>query len=101
MSSGKITVTSPGPILSGTVSTVHAKCGRPTCRCYHDRKYLHRPYYRWSGRINGRHTTRTISEEIARECQKRIENYEELLRKIDQAVANALDQAPWMQGRNK
>ena len=42
-----------------------------------------------------------ISEEIARECQKRIENYEELLRKIDQAVANALDQAPWMQGRNK
>src|SRR5262249_9127727 len=39
MSSGKITVTSPGPILSGTVSTVHAKCGKPTCRCYHDRKY--------------------------------------------------------------
>ena len=59
------------------------------------------PTNRWSGWINGKPTTKTISEEIARECEKRIENYKELQRKIDQAVANALDQAPWMQGRNK
>ena len=52
-------------------------------------------------RINGRFTTKTISEEIARECEKRIENYRELQRQIAQAVANAFDQAPWMQGRNK
>lgn len=36
-----------------------------------------------------------ISEEIAPECQKRIENYKELQRKIDEIVADALDQAPW------
>ena len=101
MSSRKITITSLGPILPGTVSTVHAKCGKPTCRCYYDRNYLHGPYYRWTGSINGKPTTKTISEEIARECQKRIENYRELQRKIDQTVAAALDQAPWMQVRNK
>ena len=101
MSSEKITITSPGPILPGTVSTALAKCGKPTCRCHQDRKYLHGPYYRWTGWMNGRPTTKTISEEMARECQKRIENYKELQRKIDQTVENALDQAPWMQGRNK
>src|SRR6516162_6677073 len=31
-----------------------------------------RAYYRWTGWINGKATTKTISEEIARECQKRI-----------------------------
>ena len=101
MSSRKITITSLGPILPGTVSSAHVKCGKPTCRCHHDRKYLHGPYYRWSGWINGKPTTKTISEEIARECERRIENYKELQRKIEQAVANAIDQAPWVQGRNK
>src|SRR5215831_20008110 len=46
-------------------------------------------------------TTKTISEEIARECQKRIENYKELQKKIDKTVANALDQAPWTQEQKK
>jgi len=101
MSTGKITITSPGPILPGTVSTAHAKCGKPTCRCHQHRKYLHGPYYRWTGWINGKPTTKAISEEIARECQKRIENYRELQKKIDQTVANALNQAPWIQNPNK
>ena len=64
-------------------------------------KYLHGPYYRWTGWINGKPTTKTISEEIARECQKRIANYKELQKKIDKTVANALDQAPWTQEQEK
>ena len=101
MSSAKITITSPGPILPGTVSTAHAKCGKPTCRCQQDPKYMHGPYYRWTGWINGRPTTKSISEEIARECQKRIENYRELQKKIEETVADALDQAPWTQQQKK
>jgi hypothetical protein len=101
MSRAKITITSPGPILPGTVSTAHAKCGKPTCRCNQDRKYLHGPYYRWTGWINGRPTTKSINEEIARECQKRIENYRELQKKIEEIVADALHQAPWTQPRKK
>jgi hypothetical protein len=101
VSSRKITIASPGPILSGTISTVYGTCGKPTCRCHRDRNYRHGPYYRWSGWINGKPTTKTVSEEIARECQRRIDNYKKLQRKIDETVANALDQAPWMQTRNK
>ena len=54
-----------------------------------------------TGWINGKPTTKTISEQIARECQKRIENYKELQKKIDKTVANALDQAPWTQEQKK
>ena len=51
--------------------------------------------------VNGKPTAKTISKEIARECQKRIENYKELQKKIDNTVANALDQAPWTQEQKK
>jgi len=101
MLSQKVTVTSPGPILPGTVSIAHAKCGKATCRCRQDPKYLHGPYYRWTGWINGKPTMKTITEEVARECQKRIENYRELQKKIEETVADALDQAPWTQQQKK
>jgi hypothetical protein len=101
MSSGKVTITSPGRILPGTISTVHAKCGKPTCRCHQDPNYSHGPYYRWTGWIDGRATTKTVSEDIAQECQRRIENYKELQKKIEKTVADALDQAPWTQAQKK
>ena len=101
MSSEKVIITSPGPILPGTISTAHSKCGKPTCRCRQDPKYLHGPYYRWIGWINGKPTTKNISEETAQECQRRIENYKELQKKIEATVADALDQAPWTQAQKK
>ena len=66
-----------------------------------DPKYLHGPYYRWTGWINGKATTRTVSEGIARECQLRIDNYRELQRRIEVVTAEALDQAPWATGAKK
>jgi hypothetical protein len=63
--------------------------------------YLHGPYYRWTGWIKGKPTTKTVSEDVARECQKRIENYKELRKKIEETVAGALDQAPWTQEQKK
>ena len=53
------------------------------------------------GSINGKPTTKTISEEVARECQKRIKNYKELQKKIDKIIAEAIDQAPWTQRTKK
>jgi hypothetical protein len=99
MPSEKVTITAPGPILPGTISTAYAKCGKATCRCHQDPKHLHGPYYRWTGWINGKPTTKTLNQETAIECQKRIENYRELQKRIDSAVAAALDQAPWAQDR--
>jgi hypothetical protein len=63
-------ITSQGPILPGTISTARAKCGKPTCRCRQDPKFLHGPYYRWTGWINDKPTTKTVSQEIARECHQ-------------------------------
>jgi hypothetical protein len=51
--------------------------------------YLHGPYYRWTGWIDGKPTTKTVSKDVARECQKRIENYKELQKKIEKTVAGA------------
>ena len=101
MPSKKLIIIATGPILSGTISIAHAKCGKATCRCRQDSNYLHGPYYRWTGWINGKPTTKTVTEEVARECQKRIENYKDLQKKIDDTVADALDQAPWMQQKKK
>jgi len=101
MSRVKIIITAAGPILPGTISIARAKCGKVTCRCHQDPNYLHGPYYRWTGWINGKPTTKTLSQEIARECQKRIENYKELQKKIERTIADALDQAPWTQDRKK
>ena len=83
------------------MSIAYAKCGKPTCRCRQDPEYRHGPYYRWTGWIDGKATTKAISEEIADECQKRIENYKQLQKKIDKAIADALDQAPWIDGQKK
>jgi hypothetical protein len=38
---------------------------------------------------------------VAQECQKRIENYKKLQKKIEDTVADALDQAPWTQEQKK
>jgi uncharacterized protein DUF6788 len=80
---------------------LHSKCGKLTCRCRQDPRYLHGPYYRWIGWINGKPTTKNVSEECAQECQRRIENYKELQKNIDKTVADALDQAPWTQAQKK
>jgi len=101
MSSRKIIISSPGPLLPGTISIVHFKCGKPTCHCHQDPKYLHGPYYRWTGWIDGKRTTKAVGEEVAYECQKRIDYYKELQKKFDQAVASGLDQAPWTQQSKK
>jgi hypothetical protein len=55
----------------------------------------------WTGWINGKPTTKTVSEAIAREGQKHIENYKELQKKIEKTVADALDQAPWTREQKK
>jgi hypothetical protein len=95
MSTKKIKIIFDGPILSGTVSTAWAKCGKPNCKCKTDPKELHGPYYRWTGKIDGKQTTKTISKEVASECQSRIKNYRELQKKLERLLKDAIRSAPW------
>lgn len=96
MSRGKLKkITVRLPILPGTISTARGKCGKPNCICKAKFPKLHGPYYRWTGIINRRPTTVTISKETAEECIFRIKNYRKFKSKIKALVDDALHNAPW------
>jgi hypothetical protein len=93
----KMSIEFAGPILSGSISTAKSECGKPNCACKDKKKpKLHGTYYRWTGFIEGKRTTRTITEEQAEESESRIQNYRELMEKIDRLLATALRSAPWL-----
>lgn len=89
-------MTFEGPILPGSVSTARSRCGKPRCACKGRQPRLHGPYYRWTGFVNGKRTTKTLSKETVLECQRRIRRFRKLLREINRLVRQSLDNAPWM-----
>jgi len=48
--------------------------------------------------MNGKQTTKTISQEVAEECQRRINNYRVLQKKLELIVEDAFANAPWNKG---
>jgi hypothetical protein len=98
MSRTKITLVIEGPILPGSISTARSQCGKKNCACKADPPKLHGIYYRWTGMIDGKRTTKTISKDVAKECERRIANYRAFQKKLDQILANALSEAPWNKG---
>jgi len=85
------------PILSGSISTATSQCGKEGCSCKKRRSpQLHGTYYRWTGFIEGKRTTKTISKEVARECNRRIKRLRKLQREIDALLVQAIKTAPWI-----
>lgn len=84
-----------GPVLSGTISEARSKCGKITCRCQTNPKFLHGPYYRWTGVIDGKSATVTLTKEEAKECEMRIKNWKRLQEKITLIREKAIARAPW------
>src|SRR5580765_773856 len=88
------------PILPGSISTARSQCGKKGCACRKTRSpRLHGQYYRWTGFIGGRRTTKTISKETAQECKRRIKKFRRLQKEIDALLAQALRTAPWLPKR--
>lgn len=85
------------PILPGSVSTARSTCGKPQCACHQDPAQRHGVYYRWTGVLEGKRTTKTISREEALECAARIKNYRELQKTIGDLIRQSLKNAPWTQ----
>jgi len=85
-----------GKILPGSISVARSQCGKPGCACKDDPPRLHGPYYRWTGFINGKRTTKTISKEAAMECKRRIRNFRKLQQDLDKVVKSSLRNAPWV-----
>lgn len=83
------------PILPGSISTAQSRCGKAHCVCKLRPPRLHGTYYRWTGIIGGKRTTKTISKEVAQECLRRIRNCRQLQRDIETLLRMALADAPW------
>ena len=90
-----LTITFQGPLLPGSLSTARSTCGKPQCPCHRNPARRHGLYYRWTGIINGKRTTRTISRAQALECRVRIKNYRLLQKILAQVLRQALEDAPW------
>ena len=85
------------PILHGSISTAKSQCGKEGCACKKKRAPdLHGVYYRWTGFVGGKRTTKTLSKEVALgECKRRINNYRKLRREIKKLLREAITDAPW------
>lgn len=97
----KIQIEFDGPILAGSISTARSQCGKQNCACKGKNPILHGTYYRWTGIIAGRRTTKTITAELARECKRRIQRYKKLNKQLDLLFQQALQEAPWVADTKK
>ncbi|MDP7269517.1 MAG: hypothetical protein QF408_15255 [Pirellulales bacterium] len=95
MANTKMDIVFDGPLMRGWVYTSGNKCRDPRCSCQSDPSKRHGLYYRWSGTVNGKLMTRSISKEAAVECQRRIANYKAVLKKIDELVNDEIAKEPW------
>ncbi len=83
------------PILCGCITVSKTKCGKPNCACKAVPPKLHGPYYIWTGIIKDKRTTRTLSKEVAKECQRKIDNYKKLQKKIKAILDEELQNVQW------
>jgi hypothetical protein len=96
MSRKKMTIDFDGPILPGSISLAASQCGKANCACKETPPKLHGPYHRWTGFIDGKRTSRTLTKEEAEESEKRIRNYRAMQKKVDRLLAASLKAAPWL-----
>ena len=89
------------PFLPGSISTAKSRCGKLECACRAKPPKLHGTYYRWTGMIDGKRTTKTISRDVALECLQRIARYKRFKRQIDSILKRSLLDAPWMADSKK
>ena len=81
--------------MQGSVSQTSGKCGKKNCRCKREPDYTHGPYYRWTGKVNGKQTSVILTKEEAVECRKRIRRWRALERKVATLAKKGMLGAPW------
>ena len=67
------TLASPAPMRRGSVSERSMKCGRKECRCQHDGRARHGPYYSLTRAKGGKTRSRYLSAEQAAVARQQIE----------------------------
>lgn len=95
MKTTKFLIKTNGAILPGTISKAKAACGSTLCKCKKNKKFWHGPYYRWTGIIENKRTTITLTKKISLECKRRIKNYRNFKKKIQKILTLSIRSAPW------
>lgn len=70
-------------ILTGSIMMKYGPCGKESCRCAHDKKFWHGPYYIWTRKENGKTVTQSLSKGQAKFCKKAINNMQKLKVQIE------------------
>lgn len=65
-------------LCSGTLLKRMKTCGSPNCRCAHDPRARHGPYYEWGHMHAGKLVHRRVSAEQAEVLRQAIANYRRL-----------------------
>lgn len=91
----KISLELNWPAMPGSVSETSGKCGNKSCRCQKNPSYIHGPYYRWTGKLNGRNTSVILTKEEAEECKKRVKRWRRLEQKVAILAQKGISRAPW------
>ena len=95
MSTLKRSLSIPEFLLHGSITTLKSTCGKPNCACKQNPPMLHGPYHIWSGKIDGKSTTRKLTEATAQECRRRITHYQNVIKKLQGFLDKDIARAPW------
>ncbi len=83
-------VAGAGPVLPGTLTRRHTRCGKDGCRCMADPPTLHGPYWSWTRKIDRKTVTRYLSDEEARAYEAWFDNAKRLRGLLDELEAVGL-----------
>jgi hypothetical protein len=76
-----------GFILKGSVVRTRRRCSSPGCGCQRDPEKMHGPYWQWTGKIDGKMTTRALTEEQVSRYREWMENSRRFQEVIDELYA--------------
>lgn len=81
-----------GFLLRGSIVQTYKRCSSQGCGCQSDPEKLHGPYWQWNGKINGKLTSRALTEEQVgryREWMDNARRFEEIVQELYQVSTEA------------
>jgi len=93
-------ILSTGLAIPGTIRETYLQCGKKECACAEKGGSPHGPYYFWNRKVNGKLTSKSISETKLQLYQRWLSNRQQLeellqqLLEIGQEIAAAMPVEP-------
>lgn len=76
-----------GDIRRGSLYERYLKCGKPECRCFSDKAYLHGPHYSLTKKVKGKTVLRSIAKGVLELTKAQIVNCQEFRRVSEEFLA--------------